>query len=119
MPFEVVPRPHVGDDMIVPSRPPWWSKKRWIAVALLWLLVWYPLSIGPYIYVKERGWLSGYGYTFGHFWDPVPYLLGCSSKTPFKAEEAPLLWHCWSDYAQIWREAAIRHREADQPDKAE
>lgn len=37
-----------------PKRP-WWRKKRWWAVGLLWLAVAYPVSIGPAAYLAVRG----------------------------------------------------------------
>ena len=37
---------------------PWWKRKRWAAAAVMWLVVAYPLSVGPVAYVMERGWIS-------------------------------------------------------------
>lgn len=39
-----------------PCRP-WWRRKRWWAVGLLWLALLYPASAGPTLYVAYRGWL--------------------------------------------------------------
>ena len=36
---------------------PRWRKKRWAAVIVLWLVVAYPLSLGPAIYLNARGWV--------------------------------------------------------------
>ncbi len=45
--------------MISPApRRPFWKRKRWIAALALWLLVAYPLSVGPIAYAMERGWIS-------------------------------------------------------------
>ncbi len=86
---------------------PWWRRKRWPAVAVLWLFLAYPLSVGPYIYCQERGWVAGYGW----FWDPVPSLLGVRRSAVFREEDHTLLWRCWRDYSQPFRNAGIRHRE--------
>lgn len=34
---------------------PFWKRKRWIAAAVSWLVVAYPLSIGPLLYLNARG----------------------------------------------------------------
>ena len=44
------------DDM--PKRR-WWRKKRWWAVAIVWTIFGYPLSLGPVHYAIVRGWVSG------------------------------------------------------------
>lgn len=44
------------------SRKPWWRRKRWFAVTVLWLLLTYPLSLWPFAYAVGRGWFSE---TFG------------------------------------------------------
>jgi hypothetical protein len=33
---------------------PFWKRKRWIAAAVVWLLVAYPASLGPVAYVNAR-----------------------------------------------------------------
>lgn len=42
---------------------PFRKRKRWIAVGVSWLLVAYPLSVGPVNYMDGRGWIpmSFYG----------------------------------------------------------
>lgn len=40
------------------ARKPWWKRKRWIAVAVPWLVVAYPASVGPLLYIDARGWVS-------------------------------------------------------------
>lgn len=42
--------------MSEPARRPWWKRKRWWAAGALWLLVAYPLSVGPVVYAVGRGW---------------------------------------------------------------
>lgn len=40
-------------------RRPWWRTKRSCAAVLtIWLLVAYPLSSGPVVYLVGRGWVS-------------------------------------------------------------
>ena len=46
-----------GQFATVLARRPWWKKKRWAAALVLWLLVAYPLSVGPAGYANARGWL--------------------------------------------------------------
>jgi len=36
----------------------WYRRKRWWASALLWLVVTYPLLLGPLQYAHVRGWVS-------------------------------------------------------------
>lgn len=36
-----------------PKRP-WWRKKRAIAAGLLWLMLWYPLSFAPAMWIATR-----------------------------------------------------------------
>jgi hypothetical protein len=38
---------------------PRWKRKRWIALAILLLIAWYPLSAGPAAYFDGRGWVPG------------------------------------------------------------
>lgn len=38
------------------SQRPVWKRKRWIAAAVVWLVVVYPLSAGPVFYATVRGW---------------------------------------------------------------
>jgi hypothetical protein len=55
-----------------PKRP-WWRKKRWATPLALWLLVAYPLSIGPAGYLSHRGWLRPE--TATAFCRPIEWLL--------------------------------------------
>lgn len=99
---------------------PWWHKKRWIAGALLWLLLAWPLSVGPYIYCKERGWVPRrYWASILSIWDPVPSMLGVRRSDIFREEDHTLLWRCWRNYAQPFRNAGIRHRQLETPADAE
>jgi hypothetical protein len=34
----------------------WWTRKRWWAVVVLWLVVLFPASAGPVAYLDGRGW---------------------------------------------------------------
>ncbi len=43
--------------MTSPPRKPFWKRKRWIAAAVLWLVVAYPLSLGPVVHAEVRGWV--------------------------------------------------------------
>jgi hypothetical protein len=60
-----------------PPTRPWYKRKRTGAALALWLLIAYPLSIGPLFYVAGRGWLpnqaaivaSGPAWTASH-WMP-------------------------------------------------
>jgi hypothetical protein len=87
---------------------PRWRKKRWIAAAVLWLFIGYPLSIGPYLYCIERGWLHGWGW----LWDPVAPMLGVPPVL-YGDDEGTLLWRCWRDCAYYFRDAGIRHRQLE------
>ena len=51
-------------------RKPFWKRKRWIAAAVLWLMVAYPLSTGPAAYAIERGWIAPFG-RVNAIWLPV------------------------------------------------
>jgi hypothetical protein len=42
-----------------PKRP-WWRKKRWWATTLVALVVWYPISSGPYGYLRGRNGGCGF-----------------------------------------------------------
>ena len=49
----------------------WYRKRRWWAAAALWLLVGYPLGLGPVSYAECRGWLPGefaVAYSWPYFW---------------------------------------------------
>jgi hypothetical protein len=55
---------------------PFWKRKRWIAVAVLWLMVAYPASVGPVAYANARGWLSASVIShFEVFYEPLDYLI--------------------------------------------
>ena len=41
-----------------PPRDVRWTRARWVCVASLWLLLAYPLSVGPLCYAEGRGWLG-------------------------------------------------------------
>lgn len=41
--------------MTSPSQRTFWKRKRWIAAAVLWLAVAYPVSEGPARYAEYRG----------------------------------------------------------------
>jgi len=38
-----------------PPRRPWWKRKRWWAVAAAWLVIAYPLGLGPVCYFTVVG----------------------------------------------------------------
>ena len=44
-------------DPAVTRKPPWWRRKRWWAVGVLWLGLTYGLSFGPAKYAAHRGWV--------------------------------------------------------------
>jgi len=41
-----------------PAPKPFWKRKRWIATAVLWLLLAYPLGFGVISYADGRHWVS-------------------------------------------------------------
>lgn len=41
-----------------PRSKPFWKRKRWIAVAMIWTAIAYPLSLGALEYADARGWTS-------------------------------------------------------------
>lgn len=43
-----------------PKRP-WWRNKRWWATGFLWLVIAYPLNLGPLVYAVARAWANGCG----------------------------------------------------------
>lgn len=43
--------------MMTTASLPFWKHKRWIAAGVLWLVVAYPISVGPIAYAVERGWI--------------------------------------------------------------
>ncbi len=55
-----------------PQRKPFWKRKRWIAAAALWLVIAYPMSLGPMNYADARGWVprSLYG-VLNAFYSPL------------------------------------------------
>ena len=55
-------------------RKPFWRRKRWIAAAVLWLVVAYPLSLGPAFYCVGRGWLSDSDDIATAFYKPLVYV---------------------------------------------
>jgi len=88
-----------------PPRRPWWKRKRtWAAVAL-WLVVGYPLSMGPVAYCVGRGWVADA--TVEPFYSPIGRL--------FEAlEAAPQLAFEWfTSYLDWCLETGERHAASD------
>ena len=81
--------------MSLSPRKPFWKRKRWIAAAVLWLVVAYPVSEGPALYAEYRGWIP---------FTPI-YL-------PLESAErwVPGLWTFRWQWSQHWTTLAIRHR---------
>jgi hypothetical protein len=82
-------------------RKPFWKRKRWIAAAVLWLVIWYPLSVGPLEYVFARDWISqsAVEWLIPFYW---PLVALANSDTP--------PGDVFSSYAAWWRELGYRHR---------
>jgi hypothetical protein len=43
-------------------RKPFWKRKRWIAAAVLWLVIAYPLGLSAIAYLDGWGWLPSSWY---------------------------------------------------------
>lgn len=83
------------------ARRPWWKRKRWAAVAPLWLAAVYLLLGGPSQYACRRGWLSGATVR------PV-YLPAWTDIL-----EVPVLGPVYLAYCDWWVTLADQHRAAD------
>jgi hypothetical protein len=89
-------------------RKPFWKRKRWIAAAVLWLAVAYPLGMGPTCYICGRGWVpvsafhTAYAPLIGLLWRirPAPWPLSLGDQH----------WDWWSELAD--RHNAARERQA-------
>lgn len=81
----------------------WWRKKRWAAAFALWLLVLYPLSVGPAGYAEQRGWLPTKPLSL--FYAPV--IVAAAAVEPRGGlYSAYLSW--WGDLSRRQAEAARR-----------
>jgi hypothetical protein len=81
-------------------RKPFWKRKRWIAVAVLWLVLppLYVLSTGPVIYAASRGWISGdMPHTVYYPLLPV-------------TDRFPAFTRWLNDYTGWWWTIGLRHR---------
>ena len=47
----------------------WYRKKRWWAAAAVWLVIAYPVSLGPACYAVGRGWVGQH--SVGLVYDPI------------------------------------------------
>jgi hypothetical protein len=84
-------------------RKPFWIRKRCIAPAVLWLVLAYPLSIGPVVYVAARGWyLPGTEVEIA-FWPLLQVL-----RDPMKYGS---VCHYYRDYVRLFETLAAQHRE--------
>jgi hypothetical protein len=80
-------------------RKPFWKRKHWIAAAVLWLVLAYPLSAGPAACALGRGWIANSAY---HFYSPL-----------IEAERALWQWPpdtLWDRYCSYFYELGQRHR---------
>jgi hypothetical protein len=75
-----------------------WNRKRWIALAALWLVVSYLLLGGPSQYACRRGWLSGDDVR-------IVYLPGWT-----RILDVPMLGPMNLSYCDWWVALADRHR---------
>jgi hypothetical protein len=75
-----------------PEKPKrkWWKKKRWAVVLLLLLAVAYPLSSGPAVYAKARGWLPRRSPVVEAVWMPLARTLDHAGLYP-----AYIGWCAW------------------------
>ena len=87
--------------MDTPEKPkrPWWRKKRWWAVGLLWLSLpaIYAVSVGPAYYAVVRGWLREGDHERAY----RPLHRACASSPTLDA--AVVGWELW------WIELGERH----------
>jgi hypothetical protein len=49
----------IRNAVIEPRQRRPWQGRKWVWAAALWLLVAYPLSMGPAVYAHRRGWVDG------------------------------------------------------------
>lgn len=83
------------------TRRAWWTRKRWWGALALWVMVAYPLSVGPLKYVNHRGWLVGRYWHF--FYAPLgPVFDGGLG-------EASGFYHC----VRWWADLGDRHAASD------
>jgi hypothetical protein len=64
------------------SQRPFWKRKRWIAAAVLWLVVAYPVSMGPLVYADVMGLVPEEASLFYAAYIPVFWiaeLTGCEA----------------------------------------
>jgi hypothetical protein len=79
-----------------PAARSWWRKKRWWAAVALWLIVAYPLSVGPANYAAARGWV------------PEGWVVTAYAPVQSAAQQ-PWLMEPYVRYVMRWRIAAYEH----------
>jgi hypothetical protein len=75
------------------ARRPWWKKKRWWALAGLWLVMLYPLGYGPacwIVWTEPHPWIET---AIGTVYMPIDLLI--MNGPPWV--EDPLRW-----YMELW-----------------
>jgi hypothetical protein len=79
-----------------PPKRPWWTRRRWIAAASVWLLIAYTVGIGPVTYGFRRGWVPS--------WAAVPLLLPVRLTL-----HVPVLRPPVDRYLRWWNVMALKH----------
>lgn len=82
-------------------RKPFWKRKRWIAAALLWLVVFYPLSMGPFMYAFYMDWVPDAAMP------AVQIVYGPLAKLQ---QRWPAFDEALNGYCDWWFEISVRHR---------
>ena len=91
--------------MLEPPKRPFWKRKPWIAAAILWLILMYPLSVLPVQYLWGRGVITNYG-PLGQAWSVV-YLPLQLAIFNHRGPRAGLGWYF--EAAQYFTELGNRH----------
>jgi hypothetical protein len=80
---------------------PLWKRKRWIAAAVLWLVVLYPLSMGPFMYAFYMDWVP----------DAVmPAVQIAYGPLAEIMQRYPAFGEAMNDYCDWWHKVSVRHR---------
>jgi hypothetical protein len=88
-----------GMTSLAPQRL-FWKRKRWIAAAVLWLVVVsYPVVSGPAAYCVGRGWIAGQ--TFNAVYAPVREV---ATRTGTNVR--------WMNWISAWAFRGLKDREA-------
>jgi len=87
--------------MTTSSRKPFWKRKRWLVATVLWLIVLYPLSMGPFMYPFYMDWVPDKAMRV------VQVVYGPLGEL---SQRWPAFDDALNDYCDWWFEVSVRHR---------